>query len=109
MGRWDTEAGHFSLSAEKSLSRVVSPVGLDLAETGPHPYYFFGLIALGNLAQVWAANPLSRSASYVSFIWSNDSPTGAPVELNTHWHSEHPKPSKFWLLIQTNLRGIAKS
>jgi hypothetical protein len=85
------------------------PASLSLAETLPHPYYFFGLIARGNLAQAWAANSLSRSASYVSFIWSNDLSTSAPVGLNTHWHAEHPNPSKFWLLIQTNLRGIAKS
>jgi hypothetical protein len=42
--------------------------------------------------QVWAANSLSRSASYFLFISSSESPAGVPRGLNFQLHSEQPKP-----------------
>src|SRR5882762_10210161 len=44
-------------------------------------YSVFGLAALGCLTQTWAANSLSRWASYFCFISSSDSRTSAPEGL----------------------------
>src|ERR1700676_4641523 len=47
------------------------------------------------LTQVWAANSLSRSASYFLFISSSETSARAPEGLNFQSHSEQPKPWKF--------------
>ena len=61
----------------------------------------------GYWAHACAANSSSRSTLNLCFILSSDSPTGATEGLNTHVHSEQPKPSNARSLTQTNLRGIA--
>ena len=42
-------------------------------------------------------------------ISSKELPAGEPEELNTHAHSEQPKPRKRVLSIHTNLRGTLLS
>ncbi len=51
-------------------------------------YAVFGLVALGCLTQTWAANSLSRWASYFCFISSSDSPASALEDLKIQVHSE---------------------
>ena len=65
------------------------------------------LVGFGCWAQSCAANASSRSALNLCLILSSDSPTNAPEGLNTHVHSEQPKPTNFWLSIQTSRGGIA--
>src|ERR1700730_4222399 len=67
-----------------------------------------GLVGLRCSAQTWAANSLSRSASYCCFISSSDSVTIGLEGLNTQLHSEQPNPSKFAFSTHTSLRGIAR-
>ena len=55
-------------------------------------YSVFGLVALGCLTQMWAANSSSRWSSYFCFISSSDSPTSAPEVINIQLHSEQPEP-----------------
>ena len=70
------------------LAEFVSAMSVITAAT----YSVFGLLALGCWAHTWAANSLSRWASYFCFISSSDSPTSAPEVLNIQLHSEQPKP-----------------
>jgi hypothetical protein len=93
------EGAQFPISANQEVARKLNDAAT---------YSVFGLMGLGCWPQTWAANSLSRWASYFCFISSSDSPTNAPEGLNAQLHSEQPKPSKLWRAIHASLRGMAE-
>src|SRR5271155_3276936 len=69
-------------------------------------YSVFGLAPLRCLTQTWAANSLSRWASYIS---SSDPPTSALAGLNIHLHSEPTEALKVLVLNPYQLAWHGRS
>jgi hypothetical protein len=66
----------------------------------------FVFLSFGCSAQTWIANSLSRWRSKISFISSSEFPASGPEGLNTHAHSEQPRPAKCEFSIDTRLRNV---